>query len=167
MDTREAELTVGVGAREGVDSRQAGEAWEDRLRAGGFRLTPQRELVLQAVSRLGHATPEDVAAEIAGQVGAISLSTVYRALEVLEQVGLVTHAHLGHGAPTYHPADRAGHVHLVCRKCQQVAEVDLAVAEDLVRRLQDDYGFATDMAHFALFGTCRQCAASEREGLPS
>lgn len=158
---------VSVGVRRAGGGPRAGEAWADRLRAGGYRLTPQRELVLQAVSRLGHATPEEVAAEIAGQVGGISLSTVYRALEVLEQVGLVTHAHLGHGAPTYHPAERAGHVHLVCRSCQQVAEVDLAVTEDLVRRLQDDYGFATDMAHFALFGTCRQCAASDTEALPS
>lgn len=137
-------------------------AWASRLRAGGYRLTPQRELVLRAVTRLGHATPEAIAADIAGSVGGVSLSTVYRALEVLEQVGLVTHAHLGHGAPTYHAAGQAGHVHLVCRDCQQVAEVDLAVAEPLVEALRADYGFDTDMAHFALFGTCRRCAEAAR-----
>lgn len=161
QDHRDAERQ---GARQDdrLDSRRGerhDQPWQAQLREGGYRLTPQRQLVLEAVTRLGHATPDDVAVEISHSLGGVSLSTVYRALEVLEQVGLVTHAHLGHGAPTYHPADRAGHVHLVCRECDGVAEVDMAVAAPLVERLHAEYGFETDIGHFALFGTCRTCAA--------
>ncbi|MBU6243082.1 MAG: transcriptional repressor, partial [Acidobacteria bacterium] len=63
------------------------------LREKGLRLTPQRELVLNAVRELGHATPEDVAAKIHKTHPGINLSTVYRNLETLENVGLVLHTH--------------------------------------------------------------------------
>ncbi|MEZ5194785.1 MAG: transcriptional repressor, partial [Nocardioides sp.] len=73
-----------------------------RLRSSGYRLTAQRELVLEAVDRLGHATPDEVFAEVRAHSSAINISTVYRTLEVLEGLGLVRHAHLSDRAPTYH-----------------------------------------------------------------
>ncbi len=129
-----------------------------RLREQGYRLTPQRQLVLEAVAGLGHATPDEVAARVQQTAGGISLSTVYRTLELLEEVGLVTHAHLGHGAPTYHVATDDQHLHLVCRECAAVTEVGVAAAEPLVARLRAEQGFETDVRHFAIFGTCRHCA---------
>lgn len=132
--------------------------WQRLLRERGYRLTPQRQLVLEAVSALGHATPDEVAAEVNRRVGGVSLSTVYRTLELLEEIGLITHAHLGHGAPTYHAADDDAHLHLVCRVCAGVTEVDVAVARPLVVRLAEEHGFDTDVQHFAIFGTCRGCA---------
>ena len=77
----------------------------DELRQKGLRLTPQRELVLQAVRELGHATPEEVAESVRKSHPGINLSTIYRNLETLENVGLVKHAHLGHGGATYHAAE--------------------------------------------------------------
>ncbi|MFM7212713.1 MAG: Fur family transcriptional regulator, partial [Actinomycetota bacterium] len=70
-------------------------AWDERLRAQGYRITPQRQLVLEAVTRLGHGTPEEILAEVQRQATGVNLSTVYRTLDVLEEVGLVTHAHIG------------------------------------------------------------------------
>ena len=70
---------------------------KNELRDKGLRLTPQRELVLQAVRELGHATPEEVAEKVRKSHPGINLSTVYRNLETLENVGLVQHTHLGHG----------------------------------------------------------------------
>ena len=90
----------------------------------------------------------------------VNVSTVYRTLELLEELGLVTHTHLGHGAPTYHPAHEADHLHLVCRDCGRVTEADTSVADDLVRRVATEQGFETDVSHFAIFGRCRDCAAS-------
>ena len=75
------------------------------LRDKGLRLTPQRELVLSAVRELGHATPEEVAEKVRQTHPGINLSTVYRNLETLENVGLVQHTHLGHGGATYHAAE--------------------------------------------------------------
>ena len=74
------------------------------LRSLGMRLTPQRQLVLEAVTTLRHGTPDEIGAEVRRTAGAVNISTVYRTLELLEELGLVRHAHLGHGAPSYHPA---------------------------------------------------------------
>lgn len=127
------------------------------LRAQGYRLTPQRELVLGAVSRLGHGTPDEICAEVQRTATGVNLSTVYRTLELLEQLGMVTHAHLGHGAPTYHAADGGDHLHLVCRDCGAVIETDVEVADALVDLLALQHGFETDVAHFAIYGRCAGC----------
>src|SRR5271170_2461271 len=96
------------------------QTWDDTLRAGGYRVTPQRQLVLEAVARLEHATPEEICAAVRQTARGVNVSTVYRTLELLEQLGLVKHTHLGHGAPRYHLAAEAQHVHLVCRECGRV-----------------------------------------------
>ena len=75
------------------------QTWDDTLRASGYRVTPQRQLVLEAVTKLEHATPEEIFADIHQTARGVNVSTVYRTLELLEQIGLVTHTHLGHGAP--------------------------------------------------------------------
>jgi len=62
-----------------------------RLRERGRRLTPQRQLILQAVEALHHATPDEVLAHVRSQVSSVNASTVYRTLEVLEELGLVRH----------------------------------------------------------------------------
>lgn len=134
--------------------------WRSRLREAGYRLTPQRELVLAAVQDLSHAKPEQILARVRETSTGVNLSTVYRTLEVLEELGLVSHTHLGHGAPAYHSADEPDHVHLVCRACQAVTSVDPAVANGLVDRLSGEHGFAPDIRHLTVFGTCRECAAA-------
>jgi Fur family ferric uptake transcriptional regulator len=136
------------------------QTWDDTLRAGGFRVTPQRQLVLEAVTRLEHATPEEIFAEIHQTARGVNVSTVYRTLEVLEQVGLVTHTHLGHGAPRYHLAAEAQHVHLVCRDCEKVIQIDPAAVGSLVTVLDADFGFETDVGHLTVFGRCGDCRAA-------
>ena len=99
------------------------QAWDAALRAGGYRVTPQRQLVLEAVTKLDHATPEEIFADVHQRARGVNVSTIYRTLELLEQLGLVTHTHLGHGAPRYHLAADAGHVHLVCSECGRIIQV--------------------------------------------
>ncbi|MFF7728633.1 Fur family transcriptional regulator [Streptomyces sp. NPDC008001] len=140
--------------------------WQSNLRRRGYRLTPQRQLVLEAVDRLEHATPDDILTEVRRTAGGVNISTVYRTLELLEELGLVSHAHLGHGAPTYHLADRHHHIHLVCRDCTGVVEADLSVAAEFTDRLRAEFGFETDMKHFAIFGQCRDCAAGHASKEP-
>jgi Fur family ferric uptake transcriptional regulator len=137
----------------------AADDWQAELRARGYRLTPQRQLVLEAVGTLGHATPEEIVAAVRKTASGVNISTVYRTLELLEELGLVQHTHLGHGAPTYSVATDDDHVHLVCRDCGGVDEVASEVVEDVVRRLSAERGFTVDVGHFAVFGRCRACAA--------
>ncbi|WP_256105683.1 transcriptional repressor [Streptomyces sp. ODS05-4] len=133
--------------------------WKSDLRQRGYRLTPQRQLVLEAVDVLGHATPDDILTEVRRTASGVNISTVYRTLELLEQLGLVSHAHLGHGAPTYHLADRHHHLHLVCRDCTEVIEADVSVATEFTEKLRETFGFDTDLKHFAIFGRCGDCTA--------
>jgi Fur family transcriptional regulator, ferric uptake regulator len=131
--------------------------WDDTLRASGYRVTPQRQLVLESVSRLEHASPEEIFADVRQTAAGVNVSTVYRTLELLEQVGLVTHTHLGHGAPRYHLAAQAQHVHLVCRQCEQVTEVDKSAVLPLLAALEESEGFLADLGHLTIFGLCAAC----------
>jgi Fur family ferric uptake transcriptional regulator len=135
-------------------------AWHDRLRAQGYRLTPQRQLVLEAVTTLGHATPDEIAEQVRSTASGVNISTVYRTLELLEELGLVTHTHLGHGAPTYHAADDSDHLHLVCRECGGIAEVPPDLLESAAGRIAAEHGFTVDVGHFAIFGTCAACGGT-------
>jgi Fur family ferric uptake transcriptional regulator len=133
------------------------EDWRTTLREKGYRLTPQRELILGAVDKLHHATPDEVLAEVRNQASAINASTVYRTLEVLEELGLVRHAHLTDRAPTYHTVREHEHFHLVCRKCQGVTSVDPDVLAPVLDRLRSEFDFEPDIGHLTVFGTCADC----------
>lgn len=132
--------------------------WRERLRGSGYRLTPQRELILAAVETLGHATPEEVLAEVRTHSRAVNASTIYRTLEVLEELGLVRHAHLSDRAPTYHSVSEHEHFHLKCRTCDRVISVDPGVLEPLLTRLHADFSFDADVGHLTVFGTCTDSA---------
>jgi Fur family ferric uptake transcriptional regulator len=132
--------------------------WQARLRESGHRLTPQRELVLAAVETLGHATPDEVYAEVRTHSSAINLSTVYRTLELLDELGLIHHAHLSDRAPTYHATSGHEHSHLVCRNCRKVISVEGSDMEAALGPLAERHGFEPDYGHLTVFGTCRDCA---------
>lgn len=128
-----------------------------RLHSLGYRLTPQRQLVLQAVDKLGHATPDEILAEVQQHASAVNASTVYRNLEVLEELGLVRHAHLSDRAPTYHSVTDHTHFHLVCRKCQRVVSVDAGEVAAFAEAMTAQHGFVLDVGHLAIFGECVEC----------
>jgi Fur family ferric uptake transcriptional regulator len=134
--------------------------WQAELRARGYRLTPQRQLVLEAVGRLGHATPEEIATAVQRTASGVNISTVYRNLELLEELGLLQHTHLGHGAPTYSLASDHEHVHLVCRDCGGIDEAPPEVAVPIVEALAASRGFQVDVGHLAVFGRCGACVAA-------
>jgi len=119
-------------------------------------MTPQRERVMAAVTQLVHATPD----QVADAVPEVDLTTVYRTLELLEQLGLLAHTHLGHGAPSYRLADD-DHVHVVCHHCGSVVDAPAGLAEPLADRLLSERGFVLDRSHFTVFGSCADCAAKE------
>jgi len=128
--------------------------WRERLRESGHRLTPQRELILAAVEQLGHATPDQVLAQVRKTSEAVNISTIYRTLEVLEGLNLVRHAHLSDRAPTYHSVKDHEHFHIVCRNCGRVTSVGPSVLTTLRETLRDDHDFTVDVGHLTVFGTC-------------
>lgn len=132
--------------------------WQERLRASGHRLTPQRELVLSAVEQLGHGTPDEIFAEVRRRSEAINLSTVYRTLELLDELGLIHHAHLSDRAPTYHASTDHEHSHLVCRDCHRVISVDAVEVREALAEVNARHGFEPDYGHLTVFGRCADCA---------
>jgi len=136
--------------------------WQQRLREGGYRLTPQRELILRAVEELEHATPDELLAHVRKQSDAVNVSTVYRTLEVLEDIGLVRHAHLSDRAPTYH-SNNPGHTHfhLVCRNCHRITSVEPGMASVFVSALRSNQGFEADLGHLTVHGQCVECPPEE------
>jgi Fur family transcriptional regulator, ferric uptake regulator len=137
------------------------QTWDVTLRASGYRVTPQRQLVLEAVARLDHATPEEIFEDVHKKARGVNVSTVYRTLELLEQLGLVTHTHLGrgggHGVPRYHLAAEVEHAHLVCRDCGRVIQLDPGGVRALVTAVDEKHGFETDVGHLTVFGRCGEC----------
>lgn len=131
--------------------------WQRRLRESGHRLTPQRELVLAAVETLGHATPDEVHAEVRRHSDSVNLSTVYRTLELLDELGLIRHAHLSDRAPTYHAATGHEHAHLVCRRCHRLISVGRGEVEQALGPLAERLGFVPDYGHLSVFGHCESC----------
>lgn len=122
-----------------------------------MRMTPQRRRILDVVGGLGHSTPDAIATELERSGEAVPLSTIYRTLEALERLGVVTHTHLGHGSPTWHLAEHADHLHLVCQNCERVIEADVTVAAGLAGNLLERYGFVADVRHLAVHGWCAEC----------
>lgn len=135
------------------------------LRRHGLRMTDQRRRVLAVLTGRSHLTPDVIASVVAEDGGpALPPSTIYRTLEALEEVGLVAHTHLDHRAPTYHLAGRHGHLHLVCRSCARILEVDPALASAMVQQVRSEVGFVADPTHMAIHGHCASCATTLEGG---
>ncbi len=126
----------------------------------GMRMTPQRQLVLDAVRELDHATPEQICAHVQRAAPAVNITTIYRTLDLLEGLELVRHTHLGHGAPSYSTRPHE-HVHLVCHSCGAVVEVSPGELDGLAATLLERRGFELDPAHLALSGRCARCSREE------
>lgn len=142
------------------EAHETGANWRAELRARGYRLTPQRELILDAVVKLGHATPDEVYAEVRTRSEAVNLSTVYRTLELFDELGVIHHAHLNDRAPTYHSTTGGQHFHLVCRNCGKVSSVPRSTIGKALQRLEQEYSFSVDIGHLTVFGSCADCGSA-------
>jgi Fur family ferric uptake transcriptional regulator len=131
------------------------------LRASGDRITTSRRAVVEALlAGDHHVTAEEVATRVADHNPEVHRATVYRTLDRLQELGVVSHVHLGHGPSTFHVNDRPHH-HAVCSSCGSVVEVPLAALDDLADRLRDEHGFELSPQHFALSGRCRACSSGQ------
>src|SRR4029453_4136593 len=99
----------------------------------------------------------EVLAEVRKKSSALNVSTVYRTLEVLQELGLVRHAHLSDRAPTYHSVRDHEQFHLGWRNCHKVVSVVPDVLEPLRSRLREEFAFEPDIGHLTVFGRCLDC----------
>ncbi len=143
-------------------ARKGSSPWSDvrdRLRALGLRWTPQRRTLIDVLSRLdGHVTGAELVERCREVDAATTPSTVYRTLDVLEQLGIVRHAHGADGREEFHVLPAADHGHLHCLRCRVSWEIGEAEAAGLVRALRADRGFAVELSHVSIAGICKDCA---------
>ena len=131
----------------------------DRLAELGYRLTPQRLMVVSAIeSSDSHISAEEIYSQVMAKYPHVNISTVYRTLDLLKQIGLVTETDLGGGRVRYHPRNKGYHHHLVCQECGAVIDLDESVLVSLKSRLLREYKFSADLKHMAIFGRCVKCS---------
>src|ERR671935_538346 len=124
------------------------------LREQGMRMTPQRiAIVTEIMTTPGYLIPMQVIKQIQARVPGVSPSTVYRTLERLEQVGVLSHVHLESGVG-YHRLEEAKHAHLTCSRCGADLELPRASLRSLERLIERDHGFRPDFTHHAIAGVC-------------
>ena len=134
------------------------------LRESGHRLTPQRMLVIEALHHADkHISAEELYRQLHRRYPYANISTVYRTLELLKELNLVTETDFGEGRVRYHVADKGHHHHLVCRSCGKILDMEESLLHPLERTLIQKYGFDADLRHLAISGQCEACRGKKRK----
>jgi Fur family ferric uptake transcriptional regulator len=129
-----------------------------RLSQKGYRMTPQRMMILEAIEGAsGHISAEDIYQDIRKRYPGLNISTVYRTLELLKEMGMVTETDMGDGRVRFHSAGHEHHHHLVCSRCGKVIDLDESMMSPLTDMLAEKYNFRADLKHLAIFGHCKSC----------
>ena len=124
----------------------------------GYRLTPQRLMVVSAIENSeDHISADEVYSQVVIRYPNVNISTVYRTLELLKRLGLVTETDLGGGRVRYHPVNKGHHHHLVCQECGAIIDLNESVLAPVKDLLLKEYGFVADLKHLAIFGHHVNC----------
>lgn len=129
------------------------------LREKGYRVTPQRLIVLDAICDIGgHAEISEIMARVNYLDNSIDKSTVYRAIDVLCDVGLVVATELDNQTRVYNVVG-SDHHHLVCQSCGGIITISDCDLQSLLHDIQAKYGFQIQDEHLAFQGLCKTCQA--------
>lgn len=135
------------------------------LRKRGYRLTPQRFLIMSVIQDAHeHLSVEQIAEQVQQRNPYVSLSTVYRTLELLRELGLVRENRMPGEQPRYEVAAGKAHHHLVCRNCRAVIHLDEQLLGDLHEKLQADYQFHGLTLDLMATGYCQECWEGLQQG---
>jgi Fur family ferric uptake transcriptional regulator len=137
--------------------------WEQKLWAAGHRVTRQRALILEAVcAGDGHTPLGEICLRVQKADPTIDRSTVYRALRLFVDLGLVVAADTGGDETYYEVAKLEPHHHLVCRRCGQEQEIGDAALQAMFNEVFQRHGFQVETDHLVLFGFCEGCLVEDR-----
>ena len=132
-----------------------------QLRKSGYRVTPQRQLILEAVCQLAeHVTPETVYDHVHRIAPTLSRATVYRVLHFLTEQRILAMVHMADGRLAYEMSGHEPHHHLVCRTCDGLLELPHSVLQSFRRAMETQYDFEIDVSHVSFFGHCADCRSS-------
>ncbi len=133
------------------------------LQARGMRVTPQRAIIFEAIEKLeGHITAEDIFEQVQKVNPYVSLATVYRTLELLQELNLINQTNFGQSQAYFALKDHGPHHHLVCTECGYIEEFSDEVFGSMRAELNARYGFEAQTDHMSIFGTCKNCRAKRK-----
>ena len=133
----------------------------EQLRARGLRWTPQRRALIEVLLQSdGHVTGAELVDRCRTADPTTVPSTVYRTLDVLEELGVVRHAHGVDGREEFHVFPVTDHGHLYCTNCHGAWEVGSDEAGPLLEAIERSRGFRVQLSHLSIAGLCRECAES-------
>jgi Fur family ferric uptake transcriptional regulator len=145
-----------------------GNVGNETLRKKGYRLTPQRYMIMSVIQEANeHLTIEQIAARVQERNPYVSLSTIYRTLELLRELGVVRENRLPGEQPRYEIAEGNAHHHLVCRSCHAMIHLDEQLLGNLHEKLQADYHFYGLTLDLVASGYCHTCWERLQKGQPS
>ena len=128
------------------------------IQTHGMRVTPQRAIIFEAIEKLeGHITAEEIFAEVQKVSTYISLATVYRTLELLQELNLIIPTNLGGSQTFFALKNHGSHHHLVCLECGAIEEFDDEIFDPIRTKLEEKYEFQVHTNHMSVFGLCRVC----------
>jgi Fur family ferric uptake transcriptional regulator len=128
----------------------------NELRSRGYRITPQRLAVLQALHKGGHTTPAQVFERIKQVIPAMTETTVYRTLEFLTENGVLLSTNSSNGHITYELA-QSDHHHMVCQVCGLEVDLNHNRVQPFYDQIEKETGFHLNGGHLTLMGKCSQC----------
>ena len=148
------------------------EAIPDQFRSRGMRWTPQRRQIIDVLDHVdGHITGSELVERCRDPDSLTTPSTVYRTLRVLEELGIVCHAHGADGREEFHIRPVTKHGHLHCQCCGSSWEISEAAAGATIQSFRRGSGFQVDLSHLTVVGLCADCqrgsGKASRSGTPS
>jgi Fur family ferric uptake transcriptional regulator len=130
------------------------------LDLAGYRLTAPRRAVAGLIAEYdGHFTAAELEEAARSRRLGISRATLFRALDLLTELGVVERLDLPSGEHAYVPCARAHHHHIVCSRCGRAAEVEDCGVAEAVAEIARRSGYRIDSHRLELFGLCRHCQA--------
>ena len=131
------------------------------VQARGQRWTEQRQLIADVLAASdGHATGAELVERVRAADLSATPSTVYRTLDLLEELGFASHHHGVDGRETYHLEEVLAHGHLYCQACGAEVELDATAAKPILAAIERATGYAADLDHLSLQGRCPSCRAA-------
>jgi Fe2+ or Zn2+ uptake regulation protein len=130
------------------------------LRGKGLRITPQREMILLALTQSqGQMTAEQILEKVHEYSPCVNIATVYRNLDILRDYEILSVTALPDRPLQWELVDAEPHHHIVCTECHRMEQVPHETVAALSEKLLRDYGFRAVLKHMTLPGLCACCAA--------
>lgn len=138
------------------------ERLKNNLKEKGYKLTPQRRAIVDIIIRNegSHLTTEEIYDLVKKECPEIGLATVYRTVQLLEELGVICKLDLNDGCSRYelvHEEENHQHHHLICTICSKVIEVPDDLLEALEHEIEGKYRFKITNHSLKFYGMCNEC----------